>query len=1237
MKKRTCRAVGCRCSFLFSFLISNHKTIKIISNMKSSDFTKEQKEELEKFGANTWFVEYLHKQYEENPSELPEQWQSFFGKVTGKEHSNGKNKPAPHQGNLKDNTKTPPPGESDKLQIIAGSAARILDNMNMSLTIPVATSQRTIPVKLLEENRVIINNYFHKKNLGKISFTHLIAWAVVKGLMTNPAMNNSFTEINGKPNLIKRSAINLGLAIDIEKKDGSRSLIVPNIKSVNLMNFEQFYKAYDDIVVRSRKGLIDPSEFLGTTVTLTNPGTIGTISSVPRLMLGQGTIVATGAIQYPAEYQAMSMETISALGISKVMNITSTYDHRIIQGAESGLFLKEIHDLLLGSDFFYEEIFEDLKIPMQPLAWKTDTHPGAFANHGNTEETEKQGRVLQLINLYRVRGHLIADLDPLGSPTPYHPELDPATYKLTLWDLDREFITGGFSGLRTATLRQILHILQKTYCEKIGVEYMHIQNPAEKIWLQSKMEPVTNTPNFSTSQKKMILQKLIIAETFEHFIHNKFIGHKRFSLEGSETLIPVLDLLLNEASDGGIHEVVLGMAHRGRLNVLSNIIGKSYESIFSEFEDIQDPYSIEGSGDVKYHLGASGKYKTSGGKSITVSVASNPSHLEWVNPVVEGIVRAKQTRLGDAKEHRKVMSVLIHGDAAFAGQGVVAETLNLSQLSGYRTGGTVHIIINNQIGFTTTPEDARSSVYATDVAKMIQAPIFHVNGDDPEAALWVTKLAFEYRQLFKKDVVIDMFGYRRHGHNEGDEPGFTQPLLYEKIKNRPSVRELYSNRLLDQKSLSSDEINNMNNDVYNQLNAAFDKIRRKSTEFNSDAPLAVSKETMASVTPVKNTGIDEATLKTVVDGITTLPKDFAVHPKLKKFLEKRTEILDGSLEADWAFAESLAFGSLLLEGTPVRLSGQDSVRGTFSQRHLALTDIQTGLEYFPLNHISPKQAKLEALDSFLSEAAVLGFEYGYSTADPLALVLWEAQFGDFANGAQVIIDNFIVVSYEKWKLPNSVVMLLPHGYEGQGAEHSSARLERFLTLCAQDNIQVCNLTTPAQYFHLLRRQIKQAMMKPLIIMTPKSLLRLPEAKSPKIDFVNGKFMEVIDDAYVGKKKFAERVIITTGKVYYDLLKFRDEHKIDDVAIVRMEQLYPYQSVMIKEILSGYSNAKDVVWVQEEPKNMGAWNFLASRLMNDLAPGQTLRYVGRPESASPAVGSSKKSTKQQIDLVEAAFL
>jgi len=1203
--------------------------------MKSKSLSKKQLEELEKFGANTWFIEYLYNEYVKNPDNVPEQWRKFFGDISGPEGGNGKNTGGSVLRPM--NIELPQPGDNDEVQLIAGSTEKILANMISSLSVPVATSQRTIPVKLLEENRTLINNHLQRTNKKKISFTHLISWAILKAVQSMPVMNNAFTIIDGKPHIIKRKDVNLGLAIDIERKDGSRSLIVPNIKNANQLNFHQFWNAYEDLINRSRKGTIDPNEFLGTTITLTNPGTIGTVASVPRLMVGQGTIIATGAIQYNAEYQAMSQTTISTLGISKTMNITSTYDHRIIQGAESGLFLKAINDLLLGKYDFYDDIFESLHLPFKPLRWQTDYQPGIFKTAANTEEIVKQAKVLQLINLYRVRGHLIADLNPLGSKTQYHAELDPASYNLTIWDLDRHFITGGFGNLNTATLREILNVLEKTYCDKIGVEYMHIQNPAEKSWLQQKMEPGKTTPSFDNQIKINILKKLIAAESFEHFIHSKFVGHKRFSLEGSETLIPVIDLILSEAAEYNIKEVVMGMAHRGRLNVLANVIGKSYESIFVEFEDIQDPNSIGGSGDVKYHLGATGNYKTIGGKNITVSVAANPSHLEWVNPVVEGMVRAKQSRLGDNKSHVKVMSLLIHGDAAFAGQGIVAETLNLSQLSGYRTGGTIHIIVNNQIGFTTTPDEARSSQYATDVSKMIQAPIFHVNGDDPEAALWVAKLACEYRQLFKKDVVIDLFGYRRHGHNEGDEPGFTQPILYTKIKEHPSVRHIYQDKLINENILSESEIKKFTDTLNNKMNASIEKIRTESKKFDGDLILAVPKKELETVHPEKTTAISEDALKTIVEGLTKIPPDFNGHPKLSKFLESRKLLLNDNGKADWAFAESMAFGSLLLEGTPVRLSGQDSVRGTFSQRHLAFTDIKNGTEYFPLNNLSEDQAHLEALDSLLSEAAVVGFEFGYSVVDPLSLVIWEAQFGDFANGAQIIIDNFIVASYEKWQTPNNLVLLLPHGYEGQGPEHSSARLERFLILCAENNMQVCNATTPAQYFHLLRRQMKSGMKMPLVIITPKSLLRAPEAKSSKEEFLSGKFEEVIDDDTVQHPKKVDHLILTSGKVYYDLTKFRTDNKIINTAIIRLEQFYPYASKKIRKIIERYPSIKKVKWVQEEPKNMGAWNFLYHRLRNDLPKDCELDYSGRPESASPAAGSYKISIQQQKKLTRDAFI
>jgi len=1047
-------------------------------------------------------------------------------------------------------------------------------------------------------------------------------------------MNFAFTIVNNEPQVIKRKEINIGLAIDLEKKDGTRSLIVPNIKKADTMNFREFFDAYNDIITRARKNKIEISDFQHISISLTNPGTLGTVSSSPRLMVGQGCIVATGSIDYPAGFQAATKDTISSLGISKVMNITSTYDHRIIQGAESGLFLKKIDKLLTGEENFYEHIFEDLKIPFKPIGWSLDNNPDDFGGLRNIKEIEKQSKAIQLINMFRVRGHLIANLDPLKPKAHYHPELDPVNYGFTVWDYDREFITDGLGGLHSAKLRDILEMLHDTYCENIGVEYRHIQDPEEKLWLQSNMESVRNKPIFNSYVKKNILYKLIQAEKFEQYIDKKYLGHKRFSLEGSETLIPVLDFLLNDAANEGVSELMLGMAHRGRLNVLANIIGKSMYSIFSEFEDINDINSVQGSGDVKYHLGAAGVYHTFDGKDIKVSVASNPSHLEFINPVVEGIVRAKQINSKDT-EKNNIIPVLIHGDAAFAGEGIVAETLNLSQLQGYRTGGTIHLIINNQIGFTTPPADARSSIYASDVAKMVQAPIFHVNGDDPESTLWVTKLAYEFKMKFNKDVVVDIFSYRRLGHNETDEPGFTQPLMYKIIREHKSVRKIYEDKLIYEKIISTDDSKEMENKIHNLMETDYNKAHKESLEFNTDIPLAISKDVIKIFKNDKPTNISFDILKKITEGITVFPPDFSIHPKLVKFIENRKDFLNKDNSVDWSFAEALAFGSLLLENNPVRLSGQDSARGTFSQRHVVMTDYISGKEYIPLNNIAKNQAIIEPLDSLLSEAAVLGFEYGYSTADPVTLVLWEAQFGDFANGAQVIIDNFIVSSYNKWKLPNNLVMLLPHGSEGQGAEHSSARIERYLALCADGNIILCNPTTPAQYFHLLRRQAKMIERRPLIIFTPKSLLRHPEVRSTKDEFINGTFKEIIDDNSENKNS-VEKIILTSGKVYYDLLKYRKENNIKNTAIIRLEQYYPYPQKELKEILNQYINLKKLIWAQEEPKNMGAIGFLITKLTKENLGDIEIEFISRSSSPSPAPGSYKIFAETQKKLIEEAF-
>lgn len=1208
--------------------------------MDDNEVSKYHKELFNHFGYNYGFVADLLEKYFDDPESVSEYWQSYFDELTSNGHAPSKEKTKSKKVKSKKETKSDISqsfeiSDEDEPQVISGIGAKIIENMNNSLSIPTATSLRTVSVKLLEENRRIINQQLKRLYSRKLSFTHLVAYTLVQAVKKMPNMNNSFAVLQEEPNLVKKPYINLGLAVDVERKDGTRSLIVPNIKKAGKMNFKEFCDAYDDLIVKAKTGKIEPKDFQNTTITLTNPGGIGTVSSTPRLLSGQGCIIAVGAIDYPPEFKAMHQTALAGLGIGKVMNITSTYDHRIIQGAESGEFLKFFDELLLGQDNYYEKLFEDLEIPQQPVNWGVDTTPSGNGNVQSNDDIEKQAIILQLINMYRVRGHLIANLNPLSNIAAHHQELDPSTYGFTIWDYDRKFITGNLAGMASGTLREILEALHQTYCEMVGIEYMHIQNPEEKSWLQSKMEPVRNIPEYKTDTKKRILDRLIVAEGFEHFLHTRFVGHKRFSLEGSETLIPVIDRLLYKAVNDGVEEVFFGMAHRGRLNVLSNVIGKSYDKLFSEFEEDINPDAPQGTGDVKYHLGANGVYETEDGKKIKVAIASNPSHLEWVNPVVEGVVRAKQTRQKD-KDRKKIIPVLIHGDAAFAGQGVVAETLNLSQLKGYRTGGTIHIIINNQIGFTTAPEDARSSPYATDVAKMVQAPIFHVNGDDPEASVWVTELAFEYRQKFKKDVVIDLFGYRRHGHNEGDDPVYTQPLMYKKIKEHPSVKQIYSTRMINEKIVDKKEVEKQDKNIYDTLDKGLKNSKKVKVSFRPDRPWAISKEEYERECESDHSKVSNEKLSEVVKGLTRFPDNFSLNPKLKKQIEKRKEFLTGSTRIDWAFGEALAFGSLLLEGIPVRLSGQDSARGTFSQRHLILTDMSDGSEIIPHNLIRDDQAVLEPLDSLLSEAAVVGFEFGYSAADPKSLVMWEAQFGDFANAAQVIIDNFMVNSYTKWNLPNSLVLLLPHGQEGQGPEHSSARLERFLILCAENNMYVTNPTTPAQYFHSLRRQLIDGIEKPLVVMTPKSLLRLPAARSEISEFTDGEFLPIIDDSRVNDKSDIDNLVFTSGKVYYDLIKYQEAEKIENTAIVRLEQYYPLELDQIKKIVKSYPKVKKIRWVQEEPRNMGAWNYLFPKFIDVMGSHKKIEYVGKPESPSPAPGSSTMHKKSQDEVIKKAF-
>jgi 2-oxoglutarate dehydrogenase E1 component len=844
-----------------------------------------------------------------------------------------------------------------------------------------------------------------------------------------------------------------------------------------------------------------------------------------------------------------------------------------------------------------------------------------------------QTGIVRLIDAYRDLGHFLAHLDPLSPPKTTYALLELSEFGLDASDLDKSFDTSPFVGLPKATLGQLLAALRETYCRTIGVEYMHIQDTHIRRWLQQRMERRRNQPNFDRAKKLWILKSLHYAELFERFLQSRFVGQKRFSLEGSETLIPILGALVERAANSGVREIILGMAHRGRLNVLANILRKPYQEIFAEFEENYLPESRDGDGDVKYHLGFSSDRVTAGGAQIHLSLTPNPSHLEAVDPVVEGRTRAKQFLFGDA-ERKLGIPLLIHGDASFAGQGLVAETLNLSQLAGYKTGGTIHVIVNNQIGFTTAPSDARSTMYCTDVAKMIQVPILHVNGEDPEAAVYVAELAFDFRQTFNRDVVIDMYCYRRHGHNEGDEPSFTQPLMYSKITERPTLTELYTEALIMRGDLTVAETEALVEKFHAKLQSALEEVKTGPPQhvgMRGFGGYWTGFTPRYSHAPVE-TGVPYEMLRLIGEGLTRLPEHFTVHPKIARQLEARRKEIDERRPVDWPLAEALAFGTLLLEGVPVRLSGQDSRRGTFSQRHAVLYDSRTGEPYYPLNALSPNQAPFTAYDSLLSEAAVLGFEFGYSLDAPGALVLWEAQFGDFANGAQVIIDQFIVCSESKWQRDSGLVLLLPHGYEGQGPEHSSARPERFLQLCAEDNIQVCNPTTPAQYFHVLRRQLKRNFRKPLVLLTPKSLLRLKAAVSPIDEFIHGHFVEVLDDERVDPAR-TRRVLLCSGKIYYELAEQRAKQRAEEVAILRVEQFYPLPDEFLRRALSRYRKAKEWVWVQEESMNMGGWAFMEPRLRT---LGWPVAYVGRDTSASPATGSRRVHLQEQKALVQAAI-
>ncbi|WP_106125946.1 multifunctional oxoglutarate decarboxylase/oxoglutarate dehydrogenase thiamine pyrophosphate-binding subunit/dihydrolipoyllysine-residue succinyltransferase subunit [Pseudosporangium ferrugineum] len=1113
-----------------------------------------------------------------------------------------------------------------KVTTLRGVAARIVQNMDASLEVPTATSVRAIPAKLLVDNRIVINNHLARGRGGKVSFTHLIGWALVRSVKAHPEMNNSFAEVDGKPAVVQPEHINLGIAIDLAKKDGTRTLVVPSIKNCEQMDFRQFWQAYEDVVRRARRNELTMDDYAGTTISLTNPGGIGTVHSIPRLMSGQSAIIGVGAMEYPAPYSGMSDETLTEHGVSKVTTLTSTYDHRVIQGAQSGEFLKAMHEFLLGEHSFYDDIFTSLRIPYEPVRWVRDV---ARTSEG---QIDKAARVVELIHAYRVRGHLMADTDPLEFEIRRHPDLDVLQHGLTLWDLDRTFPVGGFAGKQKMKLRDVLGVLRDTYCRRVGIEYMHIQGPEERRWIQDRIEIKYTKPD--QEEQKHILNRLNAAEAFETFLQTKFVGQKRFSLEGGESLIPLLDAVLESSAEAGLDEMVIGMAHRGRLNVLANIVGKPYEKIFNEFEGQMDPKSAHGSGDVKYHLGQTGKYTTPDGEnSTTVSVVANPSHLEAVDPVLEGIVRAKQDRLDLGLHGYTVLPVLVHGDAAFAGQGVVAETLNLSQLRGYRTGGTVHVVVNNQVGFTTAPEYSRSSLYSTDVARMIQAPIFHVNGDDPEAVVRVAKLAFEYRQAFNKDVVIDMVCYRRRGHNEGDDPSMTNPRMYQIIDTKRSVRKLYTEELIGRGDITIDGAQEQLRDYQSQLEKVF-----KATRDSAGSPPRVRPTPGDEPEPTVESAVDAAVVKSVGQAHVDLPEGFTPHKRVQQLLERRARMsVEGGI--DWGFGELVAFGSLLAQGVTVRLAGQDSRRGTFTSRHASIVDAKTGDDFLPLSTLATGNARFFVHDSLLSEYAAMGFEYGYSVENPDALVLWEAQFGDFVNGAQSIVDEFISSGEVKWGQQSSLVLLLPHGQEGQGPDHSSGRPERFLQLCAQDNMRVANPTTPANYFHLLRRQALSTKRKPLIVFSPKSLLRHKLAVSSVADFTTGSFQPVLGDAGINGKPLdasaVKRVLLCSGKVYYDLFQARAERGITDTAIIRMEQIYPLPVEELKAVLHQFPDAEDFAWVQEEPANQGAWSFVALNLLEHLE-GVRLRRISRPAAAAPAVGSAKMHEAEQSALIEAAL-
>src|SRR5881409_621925 len=1186
----------------------------------------------------------MYEQYLRDPASVGEEWRNLFdnGKVadlpvipTNREEvlSGGGMRDA---GSVPTTAPTHPasPIPHPGLTPITGPAARLAQNMTDSLSVPTATSFREVAVDTLDARRKELNARLAASG-KKISFTHLIGFAIVQAAKQLPVMTHAFQELEGKPHRLDPQGVNLGLAVDVEKKDGSRALVVPVIKHAERMDFAAFRATYETLVDKARTNKLLPDDFAGATITLTNPGTIGTVASVPRLMKGQGSIIATGAIR-----------PIGGGG-AKVMTITSTYDHRIIQGAESGNFLRRLDGLLQGDDNFYGAVFESLGITglgardsdIGTATARALPSPEPLAP---SPDLKHVAAAMALVKAIRNFGHLAARLDPLGSKPPGDPALDPGPLGLTPEimaripaDLLRIYVPG-------RTLAEAYPKLQETYCGTIAYEVEHIGSHQERVWLRQVIESGQHRPPLAADEKRKLLSRLTAVEMLARFLHTAYLGQKRFSIEGLDALVPMLDLTIELAGQAGARRVVLGMAHRGRLNVLAHIVGLPYETIFAEFEGgrhVEETLTPEGgTGDVKYHHGADGVYQTAAGKPVNVSLSPNPSHLEAVNPVVEGRARAAQTnRRGKDALHDGSVAVplLIHGDASFAAQGVVAETFNLARLRGYTTGGTIHLIANNQLGFTTDPKEARSTDYASDLAKGFDAPIIHVNADDPEACLAAVRVAMMYRDQFHADVVIDVVGYRRHGHNEGDEPAYTQPLLYERIKRTPTVRQRYAEQLAGEgiqdvarADAEAERFAQRLSEIQQSLRAHLSETGQgQEPQRISDAPQPIA-EPATSVAGQVLTSLNEQLL--------AVPAGFSVNPKLLRQLERRRGALtEGGIE--WAHAEALAFASLVVEGTPTRLTGQDTERGTFSQRHLVLHDTVNGQRYAPIQNLPGARAPFELHNSPLSEFACLGFEYGYAAAAPETLVLWEAQYGDFTNGGEVIIDQFIIAGLAKWGQTSRLTLLLPHGYEGQGPEHSSARIERFLALGADGNIRIANCTTPAQYFHLLRRQARHAELRPLVLFTPKSLLRLPQASSRLEDLTTGRFSPVLDDATAADRRDAvRRLILCSGKVYYDLTLAPARVQATHVAIGRVELLYPFPSEELATLIRGYPNLREIVWVQEEPRNMGPQKFMLPQLRELVGPEVTVRDIGRPERSSPAEGYPAAHQAEQARIVAAAF-